>query len=294
MKQRNYELTVPYVQKYLPTKRHKNTRVRVLTGTVAFTVTELAEEEFPVALIVRGYERMSEDATEETIMNAKCDFRVFAESYRYYNGSLYKPVRATWGARKSTLIKTAENMVHMIESKRRLWECNLYTDIPFTVESVAVSDDMEVQKETIRELARNYVIYEDGIWEKTGEPMYNITTFGLGHNHGGTGFFIADHYNPNISARNYFRADRLDEAIAYFNKVAEGRGDTNSVGTNDDKKVRIDVLMPEVLKRDPAKDHANGGDPFMEKIESVIDGASSANEAGLLAICMTIAEVVAN
>ena len=53
------------------------------------------------------------------------------------------------------------------------------------------------------------------------------------------------------------------------------------------------MLVPEVLKADPIKDHANGGNPFMEGVESAISGASSVGEAGLLAVCMTMAEVSA-
>ena len=90
--------------------------------------------------------------------------------------------------------------------------------------------------------------------------MYVVNTFGLGHNHGGTGFFIEYHYNPNIPNINYFNALQRKEAIEYGKKVAAGRGDTDSIPGLGDHEI-IEVLMPEMVKRNPQKDHG-GGNPF--------------------------------
>lgn len=297
MKNHEFMVEFGYTQEYLPSKRCSVPRQRVLTAEAAFTVPELTEDEFPVALITRTHEAVADGATEDTIGSAKSDYRIFSEEYRFHNGKLYRPVRPTWGARVSTLIRTPDCLPGLAKWRSQANDpsgYNLYADMPFTEKSAILSDDREAHEEAIRESAGSFVVFSGGVWEEAGEPMYVVITFGLGHNHGGTGFFIEGHYNPNIPARNYFRADRLDDALAYFNKVAAGRGDTDSVGRYDGREVRVDILMPEALKRDPAKDHADGGDPFMEKMESVISRSATVGEAGLLAMCMAMAEVSAS
>lgn len=77
--------------------------------------------------------------------------------------------------------------------------------------------------------------------------MYNVTIFGLGHNHGGTGFFIEYHYNPNISSKNYFNALEREKAITYGKQIALNRGDTDSIEGMGEHDI-IEVLMPEMVK----------------------------------------------
>lgn len=71
----------------------------------------------------------------------------------------------------------------------------------------------------------------DGIlYTQTREPRYEIVTFGLGNNHGGTGMFCA--YLPqDVDERYCFSALEGDKAVKYANEVATRRGDTNDVGT---------------------------------------------------------------
>lgn len=118
--------------------------------------------------------------------------------------------------------------------------------------------------------------------------MYVINTFGLGHNHGGTGFFIEYHYNTNISNKNYFSALEREKAIAYGKKVAANRGDTESIEGMGECDI-IEVLMPKMVKRNPQKDHGEGNS-FLNSLENMISGTDSSTEAGLLAITMCMAE----
>lgn len=136
--------------------------------------------------------------------------------------------------------------------------------------------------------AEVYIVCDGVIWETCGEPMYVINTFGLGHNHGGTGFFIEYFYNDNIPAQNYFTALQREEAIAYGKKVALGRGDDKSVDGMGNHDI-IEVKMPEMVKRCPKRDHGNG-DPFLSQIEGMISQSDSAAEAGLLTVLTTMAE----
>lgn len=49
----------------------------------------------------------------------------------------------------------------------------------------------------------------------------------------------------------------------------------------------IEVLMPEMVKRNPIKDHGNG-DEFTNSIEEMIERTDNVMEAGLLAMMMAI------
>ena len=146
-------------------------------------------------------------------------------------------------------------------------------------------DNICEKKQELFEKTKHYVICNGVVWKECEEPMYLINTFGLGYNHGGTGFFIQYSYNSNISNKNYFNALQREQAIAYGKQIALNRGDTDSVeGLGDGKD--IEVFMPEMVKRNPQKEHGEG-DSFMNSLETMIQGTSSSAEAGLLAVCMT-------
>lgn len=157
-----------------------------------------------------------------------------------------------------------------------------------------LSYDREKGKDTSREAVvkaardsmKNYILVDGELYETTAEPRYVVNTFGLGHNHGGTGMFCEYHYNPNIRKDNYFPATEGEAAVAYANKIAAGRGDTNDVGKF---KPFIVVHMPELVKVKPNKQHGNGN-KFLNDMESIIQNSSSKTEAGLM--CMLLAASV--
>lgn len=126
---------------------------------------------------------------------------------------------------------------------------------------------------------------EIGVWIECGEPRYMFLTFGLGHNHGGTGLFIEQHYNDNVSHNNYFDALHREDAIKAAVDVALRRGDDQSM----DSIMRcenIEVLIPEAVKVNPAQQHGDG-DPFINSLNAITESSDSAMEAGLLAIAFT-------
>lgn len=123
----------------------------------------------------------------------------------------------------------------------------------------------------------------DGILFRTSkEPRYVINVFGLGHNHGGTGMFCGYSYNPNISRDSYFSALQGEEAVAYANKTAASRGDTNDVGRF---KPFIVCHRPDLVKVDPNTQHGDG-DKFLNTMKDVIESSNDTVEAGLLALCL--------
>lgn len=90
---------------------------------------------------------------------------------------------------------------------------------------------LEEQKAVIRDFQSRRVIFNGEIWERTEwEPCYDVRTFGLGANHGGTALMLGTAAaGANVENEYVFRADELDAAKAAAEAVALGRGDTESV-----------------------------------------------------------------
>lgn len=139
-----------------------------------------------------------------------------------------------------------------------------------------------------------YILVDGVLYHSTSEPMYNICTFGLGHNHGGTGFFVDYGYNPNLSKGSYFNAAEYEKAMDYAIEVAARRGDTNDVARfQEDKKNeyhKIKVYDMKYVTRNPQQEHGEG-EKFLNNIEKVIESSDSVAEAGLLCLMVTCAEV---
>ncbi len=276
-----------YTQKFLPTKRHKKIRKRQIKDSIPVSTAELTADVFPVAFIVHDMKSVQENMTSyEDYRSDKCDFRMFSEEIRTYKGKLYKPVRITHGAAISTVFEDKSYVIHNLEwMARRDWSVDDGNE--FSENSVIKNENKKEVRQMLRNAAKHYIYFDGKFWSVCGEPRYNITTFGLGHNHGGTGFFIEYEYNHNISYKNYFSALQRDEAIAYGKSVALARGDTESIDGMGDDDV-IDVLMPEMVKVKPNKQHGNG-DEFMNTMENVIKNSDSQAEAGIMCIALAMA-----
>lgn len=150
-------------------------------------------------------------------------------------------------------------------------------------------EDREAVIARTNEDMKNYILVDGILYRSTGEPMYNICTFGLGHNHGGTGFFIDYGYNSNLSKDSYFNAADYDKAMQYAIDVAARRGDTNDVARfQEDKKNechKIKVYNMKYVTRNPQQEHGDG-DEFLNDIEKVVESSDSVTEAGLLCMMM--------
>lgn len=244
-----------YNQKFLPTKRHRNVRERQIKDILSVSITELTADVFPVAFIIHDMQSIQEGMTSyEDYRSEKCDFRIFAEEIRTYKGKLYTPVRITHGTAISTIF---EDVNYVIDNLERMTRKNWYCDDgdKFSENFVVIEDNKKEICQMLRKSAKKYIYFDGKFWSVCGEPRYVINTFGLGHNHGGTGFFIEYGYNPNIPNTNYFNALQRDEAIAYGKSVALGRGDTESVDKLG-KYDNIEVVMPEIVKVNPNKQHS--------------------------------------
>lgn len=91
-----------------------------------------------------------------------------------------------------------------------------------------------------RKNMKKYILVGQDLYEQTKEPAYEITTFGLGHNHGGTGLFCTYGKDADFSALD------SEKAVLYANAVARERGDTDDIG-----KFRPFIVchIPEIVKK---------------------------------------------
>ena len=272
-------------EKYLPTKRHRKLRTRYVKNSMDINIKELLKEEFPVAFIVKDYKSVYENAKSYSDFDGNGKYCMFAEEIRTYNGKLYMPIRVTHGTAISLYFEPLEYIKCILEEREPYWKGGN----DFTENSIIKESNILECGNAILAKSTHYLIFDNKIWKECGEPMYVINTFGLGHNHGGTGFFIEYYYNSNISKTNYFNALEREKAIAYGKSVAARRGDTDSIEGMGDRDI-IEVLMPEMVKRNPKSEHGDG-DPFLNSIEDMISGTESSTEAGLLTIAMACSQL---
>lgn len=243
-------VTVKYNEPYLPTPRCRKYRNRTASKDTALTIREVTGEEAPVAFIVHKY-----DGDQEI---------------RFFNGKCYKASKWSDYHCGASGLLPPEKLVDYFRGRYDYWNCNY-----------------KENRKAFAEEAKRFLVIDGVLWEQTGEPRYCIYTFGLGHNHGGTSLSVDFYYNGNISKDRYFSALESARAVATANRIASGRGDTESVGKF---HKMIDVLIPEAVKVKPSKQHGNG-DPFMNSLENMIEKTDSSFEAGLLAIMMATSDM---
>lgn len=144
--------------------------------------------------------------------------------------------------------------------------------------------DKKRMLKAVRDETKTFLLVDGELYKQTTEPRYVVMTFGLGHNHGGTALMVTNYYNGNIRKDNYFSALQGDEAVAYANKTAKARGDTDDVGKFEKQIV---VHLPELVKVKPNKQHGNGN-KLLNSMEDIVESSDSPAEAGLLVSLMAI------
>ena len=104
----------------------------------------------------------------------------------------------------------------------------------------------DILKRIKKSLSKLLVI--DGVlYESCGYPFYDICTFGLCGNHGGTGMCVSYTDFPKKLDKNWtFSPYKVEDAIARANELASNRYDTNDVGTF---KQSIFCHLPELEKK---------------------------------------------
>lgn len=259
------KVKIKYEEEYLPTKRHRIPRIREKEEMIKVNLREVMQEDAPLAMIVTDYKSYIDENGENL-------FGLKDSKYLAIDNHLYSEKRDMSGA----LDRGPCCLTDFIREAERHGDCYYFWS-------------GKTKEEVLRSLEsfiNSHALIDGVIYEKRNEPRYVINTFGLGHNHGGTGMFIENNYNPNISKDSYFNALERDEAIAYANKVAERRGDTESIGTFGKKNIK--VYMPEMVRCTPNIEHGNGN-PFLNFMEDLVAASDSSFEAGILAMAATSA-----
>ena len=263
-----FNVKIKYEEEYLPTKRHRIPRIRKVQETVAVELREVKSENAPVAMIVTDYKSYLDE-------NGENQFGLQNSSYVAVENQLYSEKRDMWGA----LDKGSYSMEEFLKDIEREGDCGHSWR----------GKSREDMLHSLNEFVDSHLLIDGVIYEQKGEPRYVVQTFGLGHNHGGTAMIITGHYNPNIGKDNYFSALERDKAIVYANKIARARGDTKNVGTFG-RDINIEVFMPEMVLCNPQLEHGNGSS-LLNSLEDLVQGSSSATEAGLFVLSAASAQL---
>lgn len=256
----NLDVKIKYKEQYLPTKRHRNYRIREVEETVPLALREVSKDDLSLAMTVTDYHSYL-DADGER------QFGLVDTPIHVYNGQLFTRKKDMYGALDRGPFSFDQLLLDL---ERRV--------------SRHAFDSRDNALRELQAVTDEYLLVDGEVYNQTTEPRYVVVTFGLGHNHGGTGMFIEFSYNPNIRKDNYFNALQRDEAIAHADAVAARRGDTKNVGTFGD--INIAVHLPELIRCDPQREHGDG-DPYLNSMERLIEASDSSLEAGILVMSNT-------
>lgn len=204
--------------------------------------------------------------------------------YRYYEGTLYTRVR--WSDKRCNAKGwwPYEEFFKIVQNGESF----------YCLRSSSTGGYLHTVEECSAELQHKYSCYvliqgEDDeleVWTQAGEPRYMVATFGLGHNHAGTDYFIENCYNPNVCKDWYFTALQHNAVVAKALEVAAARGDTNSFESIKNGP-RIEVLIQDAVRCNPAVE-AGDGDPFLNQLEGIIRGSKSEGDATVAAIAAAL------
>lgn len=118
-------------------------------------------------------------------------------------------------------------------------------------------DEKAAAERYISEPFASLLIIDGMVWDRINEPHYEITRYGFGNNHGGTGLSLKFPYRETELGAECFAVTEPEAAIEAALEAAAGRGDTNhfdrirAVG-------QLNVLIPEAFKIQPQKARSAG------------------------------------
>ena len=234
-------IPIKYIQRFYPNKRCKKVRERVLTRECALHVHDVLDErDFPIAYKVRTYDTVLPKVRDNEQAWELCEHgnggkgTWFTETIRRYKGKLYRPIRHGYGsAIARSFVKPKERIAQEMEwyqNCKRFVYLGCTEGKSFDAEkAIVVGDEYLAQFHEAKKYAKKFVVFKGVLWERTEEPLYTYTTFGLGNNHGGTGFFIRYGRQVRSDRKIYWHADEREAAVNAALKAATGRGDTESV-----------------------------------------------------------------
>lgn len=236
---------------FLPSKRHSVPRYTQHKIKARFNVIRVHINDAKLVYRISDHESLYKNATKtEDFRTGNGVYKRLTTPIRMFNGRFFKPFKYYYGTAVSdkwfslddfqkyvlTDIYYEVNLAneHFLRDNRHngnylqlLPEANLKDP---NIQILKRSDD-DVFKRVQAECDQ-YIIIGNHVWQQVEQPIYSYTTFGLGHNHGGTGFFVSfidPNDIPKCNKTFYFMPEQLKEALDTVLKVAADRGDTESV-----------------------------------------------------------------
>lgn len=267
-KEKHMKITVPFLYEALVIKpRCRKPSLIILKDTIEVEINVVSSSDLPVAFKI-GETELRWDGNhlwdyDYHTVHRKPPVKVLAstvkenteaegKTYQYSCSGAEAPFHNFWCNMKDTMNSRHDTMYHGIQSGLKD-SCAIKKEDAIFREWI--DDNKDVVIENARKIAQGLLICDGYMFAPVGEPRYLICTFGLGGNHGGTGMFIEQHYNRNIPNTSYFTALEYDKACAYADSVAERRGDNKSIPVRTNCGYQIEVLVPEAVKLNPAKQH---------------------------------------
>lgn len=215
------EFTFSYSENYLPSKRHKKLRQRMLSETHTFELKFLDIEQFPKAFITHELHRQEQKRDEYYLSD-------HVRVYRACNDRVFRQVYAC-------------NHIDEIQEYIRL-----------RIHSFKYNTDPEISKETIITHIQDYldtfvITNTFEVWRETYEPIYEVRQDYARCMRNGKAVFIGEGDSAPTPYR--FNALQRDDAQAYCEQQA------NKEGADVGPCAHIEVLIPEMVKCDPQTEY---------------------------------------
>lgn len=236
---------------FLPSKRHSVPRYTQHKIKARFEVQRVHINDAKLVYRVADHESLYKNATKiEDFHTGNGVYKRIVTPIRMFNGRFFKPYKYYYGTAVSdkwfsitdfqkdlqTDIYYEVNQANELFLRENLHNgycLQLKPDANLkdpNIQILKYSDDAVFKR--ARAVCDQYIIIGNHVWKQVDQPIYVYNTFGLGHNHGGTGFFVSfiDPNNiPKCNKKFYFMPEQLKEALDTVLKVAANRGDTESV-----------------------------------------------------------------
>ncbi len=178
---------------FLPTKRHRDWRVKLEKINTSVSIKELSDEEFPVVFRVTDYSAIIKDIKKEDFdklsddeVNKLEDRGFHKEELRYFDGKVFAPYHINlYGTLNSTLVHegTEKALEEISYNFRKSWidtyEANLYDETSSVINIPQRTFEINQVGKKSQELADKYIQYDGKLWREIGEPYYLIQHFGM-------------------------------------------------------------------------------------------------------------------
>lgn len=231
----NLTIKVHHTELVMP-PRCRKPRPQEGDSEITVNIREISAERAPVAFIVSEYDREPRKVRQ---YNGKLWRQVQERREDYVNRPLNLPLWTNQAADNTAWEWRLKPNCGIYNSGDRYWDYGTLAAIKLNATKIAA----------------NYIIVAGEAYERTGEPYYSVTCFGLGNNHGGTGFFVgwAD-YRDRKAIWGMTAADK-HAAIEKGVQIALEHGDTESEEHIRQTPYDIQVFIPECIKRKYSKEY---------------------------------------